>query len=268
MGDPFKRVKKEDQVKKKSAVEVGESSKCPWKLLISKWKKDDDWTMKMYEKENKCLQTRKIKACNYKFLSKQILEQLESNPEIPIRALKEQLERKYQIQMSDMKVFRAKAKALQTSRGDFGGQYSILRDYLLEVQSRNPNTTVKLQVDNSSNPTSDTRIFRRFTAGKRDFLGLDGAFMKGPYPGMILTLVGLDGNNCTYPVAYGLVEFENYSSRTSFLKNLGDDLDLTTNSNFTFITDRQKGVVTPGSWYVLLVINILILCIFALDSAS
>nr|KAJ0215940.1 hypothetical protein LSAT_V11C300136200 [Lactuca sativa] len=211
-------------------------------------------TVKTYEKEHKCLQTRKIKACNYKFLSKQILEQLESNPEIPIRALKEQLERKYQIQMSDMKVFRAKAKALQLLGVILGGQYSILRDYLLEVQSRNPNTTVKLQVDNSSNPASHTRIFRRiyiclgplkqgFAAGKRDFLGLDGAFMKGPYPGMILTAVGLDGNNCTYPVAYGLVESENYSSWTWFVKNLGDDLDLTTNSNFTFITDRQKGVL-------------------------
>ncbi|KAL7609105.1 hypothetical protein Lser_V15G13262 [Lactuca serriola] len=61
--------------------------------------------------------------------------------------------------------------------------------------------------------------------------------MKGPYPGMILTAVGLDGNNCTYLVAYGLVESENYSSWTWFLKNLGDD------SNFTFITDRQKGVL-------------------------
>nr|KAJ0214043.1 hypothetical protein LSAT_V11C400177280 [Lactuca sativa] len=138
--------------KKKSVVKLDESNKCPWKLLVSKWKKDDDWT-------------------------------LESNPKIPTKALKEQLERKYQIQISDMKVFRAKAKALETIRGDFEGQYSILRGYLLEFQTRNPNTTVKLQVDNSSNPASDTRIFRR----KMDFLGWDGAFMKGPYPGMILT---------------------------------------------------------------------------------
>ncbi|CAI9275494.1 unnamed protein product [Lactuca saligna] len=79
--------------------------------------------------------------------------------------------------------------------------------------------------------------------GKRDFLGLDGAFMKGPDPGMILTTVGLDGNNCTYLVAYGLVESENYSSWIWFLKHLGDDLDFTTNSNFRFITDRQKGVL-------------------------
>nr|KAJ0190757.1 hypothetical protein LSAT_V11C800394080 [Lactuca sativa] len=173
-GGPSKTSGKGGPNKKKSAVKVDESNKCPWKLLV---------------------------------------------------------------------MFRAKAKSLETIRGDFGGQYSILRDYLLEVQSRNPNTTIKLQVDNSSNPASDTRIFRRFAAGKREFLGLDGAFMKGPYPGMILTAVGLDGNNCTYPVAYGVVESENYSSWTWFLKNLGDDLDLSTNSNFTFITDRQKGVL-------------------------
>nr|KAJ0200033.1 hypothetical protein LSAT_V11C600329930 [Lactuca sativa] len=235
-GGPSKCSGKGGSSKKKSVVKVDESNQHPWELLVCKWKKDGDWTVKTYEKEHKCLQTRKIKDCIYKFLSKQILEQLESNPEIPIRALKEQLERKYQIQISDMKVFRAKEKAQETIRGDFGGQYSIFWDYLLEVQTRNPNTTVKLQCKNSSNPASDTRTFRCV-----DFLGLDGAFMKGPYPDMILTAVGLDGNNCTYPVAYGVVEFENYSSWTWFLKNLGDDLDLTTNSNFTFITNRKKG---------------------------
>nr|KAJ0212404.1 hypothetical protein LSAT_V11C400203310 [Lactuca sativa] len=169
-GGPSQTGEKGGPSKKKSAVRVDESNKCPWKLL-----------------------------------------------------------------MSDMKVFREKEKALETIRVDFGGQYSILRDYLLVVQSQHPNTTVKLQMDNSSNPTSDTMIFR---LGKRDFLGLDGAFMKGPYPGMILNTMGLDGNNSTYPMTYGVVEPDNYKSWTWFLKNLGDNLDLTTNSNFTFITNR------------------------------
>ncbi|KAI3689042.1 hypothetical protein L2E82_46990 [Cichorium intybus] len=82
-----------------------------------------------------------------------------------------------------------------------------------------------------------------FSTGKRDFLGLDGAFMKGPFPGQILTAVALDGNNGVYPLAYAIVEAENLDSWTWFLTNLGDDLGLTSNSNFTFITDRQKGVL-------------------------
>ena len=88
---------------------------------MSKYKKDDNWTVKTYVKDNVCLQSRKINACNYKFLSKSIIDQLETNPEIPIRALKEQLERKYGVNISDMKTFRPKAKALDTIRGDFGG---------------------------------------------------------------------------------------------------------------------------------------------------
>ncbi|CAI9284676.1 unnamed protein product [Lactuca saligna] len=204
---------------KKKKVKDGSIHKCPWVLLVSKWKKDINWTVKTYEKQHTCLQTRKIRACNYKFLSEQIVDTVEANPEIPLRALREMLEKKYQ-----------------------------------EVQSRNPNTTVKLQVQSEPCYASETRVFERvyiclgplksgFAAGKRDLLGLDGAFMKGPYHGMILTTVGLDGNNYTYPLAYAVVEEENFNSWTWFLTNLGDDLGLYAKSNFTFISDRQKGLL-------------------------
>ena len=79
----------------------------------------------------------------------------------------------------------------------------------------------------------------------RDLLGLDCAFMKGPFPGQLLTAVSvsLDPNNGIYPVAYGIVETENIESWTWFLEQLGEDLDLECNSNFTFISDRQKVLV-------------------------
>ncbi|GJZ85816.1 hypothetical protein Tco_0651155 [Tanacetum coccineum] len=55
----------------------------------------------------------------------------------------------------------------------------------------------------------------------RELLSLDGAFMRGQYPGQMLTVVGVDANNGIYPVAY----------------------DLFSNSNITFIIDRQKGLL-------------------------
>nr|KAJ0199953.1 hypothetical protein LSAT_V11C600321710 [Lactuca sativa] len=69
-----------------------------------------------------------------------------------------------------------------------------------ELRTRNPGTTVKIEVESEPNPASKTRTFKRiyicvgplkkgFLVGKRDYLGLDGTFMKGPYPGMILTAV-------------------------------------------------------------------------------
>nr|KAJ0214373.1 hypothetical protein LSAT_V11C400171290 [Lactuca sativa] len=180
--------------------------------------------------------------------------QVESNPTIPIRALQEQLQRRFKVDLSRMKTFRAKSEALNLVQGDFVTQYSLLRDYIVELQTRNPDTTVRVDVESEGNPDSETRTFRciyiclgalkkGFAAGKRDFLGFDGAFMKGPFPGQILSTVGLDGNNGTYPLAYAVVETENISSWTWFLSCLGEDLGLNTNSNFTFITDRQKGIL-------------------------
>ncbi|GJX53675.1 chloroplast stem-loop binding protein of 41 kDa b, chloroplastic [Tanacetum coccineum] len=74
-------------------------------------------------------------------------------------------------------------------------------------------------------------------------LGLDGAFIKGLFPGQVLAVVGHDSNNEIYPLAYALVEAESKSSWCWFLQCLGDDIDLHPNSNFTFINDRQKGII-------------------------
>ncbi|GJY08541.1 mutator type transposase [Tanacetum coccineum] len=49
-------------------------------------------------------------------------------------------------------------------------------------------------------------------AGKRELLGIDGAFMKGAFPGQVLTVVGIDENNGIYPVAYALVKVETKNS--------------------------------------------------------
>ncbi|GJT16778.1 heat stress transcription factor B-4-like protein [Tanacetum coccineum] len=139
-------------------------------------------------------------------------------------------------------------------RGDHVFQYSMLRDYVVELQSTNPNTTVKIAVERNTNPSLPTRVFQRiyvclgalklsFRARRRDLLGLVGAFIKGSFPGQVLVAVGLDSNNGIYPLAYALVEAESKSSWCWFLQCLGDDIDLHPNSNFTFISDRQKGII-------------------------
>ncbi|CAI9304095.1 unnamed protein product [Lactuca saligna] len=187
--------------------------------------------------------------------SKKILDQVEANPDIPLRAIQDHFQKTYQVSVSMDKVFRAKDKARKHITGDYTKQYELLRDYVLELQATNLDTTVKIDVCSEPNPDSPTRQFRRiyvclgplkkgFKACLRDLLGFDGAFMKGPFPGQVLSAVGLDSNNGIYPLAYGIVESENTESWKWFLNNLGDDLDLGRNSNFTFISDRKKGLHT------------------------
>ncbi|GJU03619.1 mutator type transposase, partial [Tanacetum coccineum] len=96
-------------------------------------------------------------------------------------------------------------------------------------------TTVRIDVQQEPNPESLTRTFRRvyvclgalkqgFRACGREILGLDGCFMSGPWPGQILTAVGVDANNGIYPVAYAIVEAESKASWCWFLNLLGEDL--------------------------------------------
>lgn len=161
------------------------------------------------------------------------------------------MQKQFHVGVSIHKAFREKAKAESTLKGDAEVQYGLLRDYVLELQKSNSNTTVKLDVYREGDPESTTRKLRRiyvclgalkegFKVGQRELLGLDGAFMKGQYPGKLLTAVAVDGNNGIYPVAYGIVKSECLDSWLWFLSQLGDDLDLERDSHFTFITDRQK----------------------------
>nr|GEZ62541.1 hypothetical protein [Tanacetum cinerariifolium] len=114
---------------------------------------------------------------------------------------------------------RAKAKAEREIRGDHVLQYSMIRDYVVKLQSTIPNTTVKIVVERNIDPSLPTM---------------------GPFPGQVLVEVGLYSNNRIYPLAYALVEAKTKSSWCQFLQCLGDDIDLHPNSNFIFISDRQK----------------------------
>ncbi|GKC47461.1 ATP-dependent (S)-NAD(P)H-hydrate dehydratase [Tanacetum coccineum] len=247
---------KEDISRKgKEVNEDAEEDKkyCPWVLYLTKRDKAK-WVVKTYKDVHKCLQSRKIKHCTSTFLAKHITDLLIMNPKIPVKAIQEQMQKKFHVVVSKTKAFRAKAKAQVYLKGDVKVQYSLLRDYVSELHKCNPDTTIKIDVYREEDPEKTTRMFRRiyvclgalkmgFKEGGMELLGLDGAFMRGQYHGQMLTVVGVDANNGIYPVAYGIVESENQYSWTWFLTCLADDLDLFSNSNFTFITDRQKGVL-------------------------
>jgi hypothetical protein len=225
--------------------------KCPWTLLLSKDKDSGSWVIRTLVNEHKCLQSRTIYSCTATFLSKKLLEQLQENPKIPVKAVQEQFQRKFEVGVSLMKAFRAKNLAMEQIHGDFESQYGMLRNYVEELIKANPGTTVRLEVQPATDPASMVRKFKRiyvclgslkqgFKAIGRDLLGLDGAFLKGPFPGQILTAVGLDPNNGIYPLSYAIVEAETMQSWSWFLECIAEDLDLDANSNFTFMSDRQK----------------------------
>jgi len=59
----------------------------------------------------------------------------------------------------------------------------------------------------------------------------------------MLTAVGIDPNDCIYPIAYGVVEVECLESWRWFLQTLKEDLGIQNTYPWTIMTDKQKGPI-------------------------
>ncbi|GJW12866.1 hypothetical protein Tco_1578693 [Tanacetum coccineum] len=139
------------------------------------------------------IQHRELKRAKKQwFLSDHVIKTLATNLDIPVRAVQNQMQKQFDVGVSKIKAFRVKRIA---------------------TYKMTTSTTVRIDVHQEPNPTSLTRTFRRvyvglgalkqgFRACGREILGLDGCFMSVPWPGQILTAVGVDANNGIYPVAY------------------------------------------------------------------
>ncbi|KAK4403266.1 hypothetical protein Sango_0695200 [Sesamum angolense] len=74
-------------------------------------------------------------------------------------------------------------------------------------------------------------------------LGVDGCHLKGPHGGILLTAVSIDPNNNLYPLAYAVVSGETRESWEWFLELLKGDLNVVRDDTYTFISDKQKGLI-------------------------
>ncbi|KAK8631769.1 hypothetical protein V6N13_028548 [Hibiscus sabdariffa] len=82
-----------------------------------------------------------------------------------------------------------------------------------------------------------------FKAGCRPIISFDGCQLKGYYGGHILAVVGIDVDDCIYPIAYACVESKCGESWAWFLNILKDNVDIVNSYHISFMFDRQKGLV-------------------------
>ena len=68
----------------------------------------------------------------------------------------------------------------------------------------------------------------------------EGCHMKTKTGGILLTAVGIDPNDCIYPIAVAVVEVECKESWKWFLNTLKDDLGIQNTYPWTIMTDKQK----------------------------
>jgi hypothetical protein len=148
---------------------------------------------------------------------------------------------------------RARKAALNKIHGDEAEQFALLFDYGQELRRSNLGSNFFLTTNHvkehanlvpkqhlSTLYWSYDACKRGFLEGCRPLICIDGCHIKTKYKGNLLTAVGIDPNDCIYPIAMALVEVECTSSWEWFLSTLRDDLNITNTAPFTIMSDKQK----------------------------
>ena len=78
---------------------------------------------------------------------------------------------------------------------------------------------------------------------------LDGCHLKTKYGGILLTAVGMDPNDCIYPISMAVVEVENTESWKWFLSTLKRDLGITNTKPWTIMSDKQKVIAMSDNMF-------------------
>jgi len=174
-------------------------SECEWYIHASVHPDKSTFEIKVYHDKHSCAKTTNNSEVSSNWIAQKMVAHLRADPNLSYDVIEEHLLTKY-------------AKS-----------YGKLRKYALIVLKSNPGSTAYITVDRHE--ISHNPVFKRFflsmaamkmgfKKGCRQFIGLDGCHLKGPYGGVLLSAISLDGNNGLFPLAIAIVEAENRDSWT------------------------------------------------------
>ncbi|KAM0833372.1 hypothetical protein ACQ4PT_064306 [Festuca glaucescens] len=247
------RKTKNDKTRLHAICEEG----CPWRLKIGfDLQRSGGYVVTSYEGNHTCERVYEMRTLTAKFLCRQFIDEFRDNQKMDLQSFAAKVQRKYNMCPDRWKLGRARKVALLEIHGNEEAQFALLRDYGEELKRANPGSTFFLSTNSVKESGTDivkehlATMYWSYDACKRGFLSgcrplicVDGFHIKTRYKGVLLTAVGIDPNDCIFPIAMGMVEVECTSSWVWFLTTLRDDLNITNTSPWTIMSDRQKGLI-------------------------
>ena len=123
----------------------------------------------------------------------------------------------------------------------------MLWDYGHEIRRSNPGSSFFLALDNQARFNKAYMCLdackRGYLQGCRPMIFIDGCHIKTRYIGQLLVAVGIDPNNCIFPIAIGFVEVEDKPNWVWFLERMNNDLCIINTSPWTVIRYMQPHCV-------------------------
>ncbi|KAK6778077.1 hypothetical protein RDI58_024795 [Solanum bulbocastanum] len=244
--------KKNDKVRMKAKCIHND---CSWVIMASRMHREKTFQVKTYNPSHSCKNWHHYnKTITSSFIARTYLDRIKHNRGWKMSEFRDTVSVELKAHVTFTQARMAMKKAIALLDGSLKDQFAILWDYVHEIDKTNPGTSIYMKFTNNEMPNMPYRFQRvylcfaackeAFKVGCRRIVGVDGCWLKGPmYGNQLLTAVGLDANNNIFPVAYAVVERETKETWSWFLTHLASDLEIDDQESWTFMSDKQKGLV-------------------------
>ncbi|KAG8369805.1 hypothetical protein BUALT_Bualt14G0052000 [Buddleja alternifolia] len=226
---------------------------CEWRIHALRMVKDQPtFQIKDYKPVHKCGTNYHVKNCSSPWIGRKYQDLFVFDPRRSIKGFRQDVIEDIKVHVSKNQAYRAKWSALKKIEGSSLEQYGCLWDYAEELRRSNPGSIVILSAFPDTG--NDSVVFDKlyccfkglkdgFLAGCRPIISVDGCHLKGLHGGVLLAAIGIDSNNSMYPICYVVVARETKATWEWFLNLLKHDLNIVANFEYTFMSDKQKGLL-------------------------
>lgn len=216
---------------------------CPWNLYASWDSRVNSFVVKTYYGKHKCQKEWVLRRCTSRWLADKYIDSFRANEKMSVTSFGRVIQKDWNLTASRSKVARARRLIMKVIHGDEIKQYDNLWDYAQEIRRSNPGSSLYLNLAGNLFSTCFIALDackRGFLASCRPLICLDGCHIKTKFGGQLLTAVGMDPNDCIFPIAMAIVEVESFVSWEWFLETLKSELGIDNTYPWTIMTDKQK----------------------------
>ncbi|CAN1762518.1 hypothetical protein LINPERHAP1_LOCUS8408, partial [Linum perenne] len=154
--------------------------------------------------EHTCGVVQDLRVANRTFVAQKYLEHFRIDLGWSSKKLIHTVQTDLSLSINRIKAYRAKVTALEMIHGEDGQQFGKLYEYKKEIETKNLGSTVVI--------VHERCIFERiymcldacrrgFKDGCRQVICVDGCFLRGMSGSQLLSAIGLDSNDCMFPIA-------------------------------------------------------------------
>ncbi|KAL2922997.1 Sulfate adenylyltransferase subunit 1 [Bienertia sinuspersici] len=223
---------------------------CPFRLYSSWDSRRASFVVKTVMDEHTCCRNMvKNKKLKSTWCAEQLLEVFKAKPHWPAKDIIETIRRAYKVVVKKDFAYKIKHYAHRMLHGSMKDHYKKVGRYLQALKDSSPGTHLELvlTIQNDLPPPVFQRLFvcfdgikKEWKEGCRQVICVDACFLKTFLGGQLMSAVGRDGNDQMFPIAWAVVEGENYLSWEWFFTELQKALELGDGTSIAVISDEHQ----------------------------